>query len=93
MSDEWADAQALVIHHSSFITCHSSLINVNRNRRIFIVVFIFFTVIVALFAIDMASRTTAPWNKRRELERALPTQAQKNSTTTDTLAADTLLTP
>ncbi|MFD2569330.1 hypothetical protein ACFSUS_01715 [Spirosoma soli] len=63
----------------------------NRNRRIFIVVFIVFTAIVALFAIDMARRTTAPWNKRREVERAFPTE--KDGTAVDTMAADTLLTP
>lgn len=63
----------------------------NRNRRIFIVVFIVFTTIVALLAIDMARRTTAPWNKRREVERALP--GSKSGTAVDTMAADTLLTP
>ena len=63
----------------------------NRNRRIFIIVFVVFTTIVALFAIDMASRTTAPWNKRRELERALP--VQKDGTAVDTAATDTLLIP
>ncbi|GAB3947872.1 hypothetical protein GCM10028805_20910 [Spirosoma harenae] len=62
----------------------------NRNRRIFIVVFIVFTTIVALFAIDMARRTTAPWNKRREAERALP---PKDGTVVDTMATDTLLQP
>ena len=64
-----------------------------RNRRIFIIVFVVFTAIVALFAIDMASRTTAPWNKHRELERALPTQTPKGGPPVDTLAADTLLNP
>ncbi|GAB3710702.1 hypothetical protein GCM10027592_47640 [Spirosoma flavus] len=63
----------------------------NRNRRIFIIVFIVFTTIVALLAIDMASRTTAPWNKRREVERALP--MPKDGTSVDTVATDTLLTP
>jgi hypothetical protein len=63
----------------------------NRNRRIFIVVFIVFTAVVALLAIDMASRTTAPWNKRRQAERAFP--AGKNSIAIDTLTADTLLIP
>ncbi|UFH52135.1 hypothetical protein [Spirosoma sp. KNUC1025] len=62
----------------------------NRNRRIFIVVFVVFTTIVALLAIDMASRTTAPWNKHKELERALPA---KDGTVVDTAAADTLLEP
>lgn len=61
----------------------------NRNRRIFIIVFIAFTTLVALLAIDMARRTTAPWNKRREVERALPGR------TNDTLVVDddTLLNP
>lgn len=63
----------------------------NRNRRIFIVVFVLFTVIVALLTIDMARHTTAPWNKRREVERAFP--VEKDGTAVDTLAADTLLTP
>lgn len=62
----------------------------NRNRRIFIIVFVVFTTIVALFAIDMARRTTAPWNKHRELERALPA---KDGTAVDTAATDTLLAP
>jgi hypothetical protein len=63
----------------------------NRNRRIFIIVFIAFTTLIALLAIDMASRTTAPWNKRREVERAFP--ADKDGTAVDTLAGDTLLIP
>jgi hypothetical protein len=63
----------------------------NRNRRIFIIVFVVFTTIVALFAIDMASRTTAPWNKRKQLERALPGAA--DGTAVDTAATDTLLMP
>lgn len=44
----------------------------NRNRRVFILVFLVFVLVVVIFAIDMASRTTAPWNKRKQLERALP---------------------
>jgi hypothetical protein len=63
----------------------------NRNRRIFIIVFIVFTSVVALLAIDMASRTTAPWNKRREVERAFP--AGKDGAAVDTMGADTLLIP
>lgn len=63
----------------------------NRNRRIFIIVFVVFTTVVALFAIDMASRTTAPWNKRKQIERALPTEI--DGTAVDTTAADTLLMP
>jgi hypothetical protein len=63
----------------------------NRNRRIFIIVFVVFTTVVALFAIDMASRTTAPWNKRKQIERALPTEV--DGTAVDTVATDTLLMP
>jgi hypothetical protein len=59
----------------------------NRNRRIFIIVFIVFTFIVALLAVDMASRTTAPWNKRKQLERALPGSTVP---TLDSIAVDTL---
>lgn len=61
----------------------------NRNRRLFIVVFIVFTTIVALLAIDMARRTTAPWNKRREVERAF----KRDGTVVDSMAVDTLLAP
>ncbi len=63
----------------------------NRNRRIFIIVFIIFTSIVVLIAVDMGRRTTAPWNKRREAERALP--ASRDGVAVDTMATDTLLTP
>ncbi len=64
----------------------------NRNRRIFIIVFIVFTAVVALLAIDMANRTTAPWNRRRQAERAFPAGG-KNTIAIDTLTADTLLIP
>ena len=63
----------------------------NRNRRIFIIVFVVFTTIVALLAIDMGSRTTAPWNRRRQAERAF--SAGKNDIVIDSLTADTLLIP
>lgn len=63
----------------------------NRNRRIFIVVFVSFTLLVILLTIDMGRRTTAPWNKRRgrEVERAF----ERDATTADSLAADSLLLP
>jgi len=66
----------------------------NRNRRIFIVVFIVFTTVVALLAIDMGRRTTAPWNRRREAERAFDgtNKTKRDGTKADTLG-DTLLTP
>lgn len=60
----------------------------NRNRRIFIVIFILFTTVVALLAIDMARRTTAPWNRRKQLERALPPQ-RADGPLIDTLNLDT----
>ncbi len=43
-----------------------------RNRKLFIIVFIVFVLAVIGLAIDMARRTTAPWNKPKQLERALP---------------------
>ena len=46
----------------------------NRNRRILFIAAAIFTLIVIFVAIDMGRRTTAPWNKRRQLERALPVQ-------------------
>jgi hypothetical protein len=44
----------------------------NRNRRIFIIIFISFTLLVVMLTVDMASRTTAPWNKKKQAVRALP---------------------
>ncbi|GAB2794222.1 hypothetical protein GCM10027275_44130 [Rhabdobacter roseus] len=44
----------------------------NRNRKLFIFIFIGFTLLMAMLALDMARRTTAPWNKPKQLERALP---------------------
>lgn len=61
--------------------------NPNRNRRIFIAVFVFFTLVVALLAADMARRTTAPWNKPKQLNRVLPSALP----TSDSLLLDSLL--
>jgi hypothetical protein len=44
----------------------------NRNRKVFIVVFVLFVALFAYISYDMASRTTAPWNKPKQLKRALP---------------------
>jgi hypothetical protein len=44
----------------------------NRNRKIFIIVFVLFIALFAYISYDMASRTTAPWNKSKQLKRALP---------------------
>ncbi len=58
----------------------------NKNRKIFITVFITFTLVVALFAIDMARRTTAPWNRKKQLERAFVV-----SDASDSLAIDSVI--
>ncbi len=41
-----------------------------RNKKIFISVFLIFTATVLIITIDMAKRTTAPWNKKKEVMRA-----------------------
>lgn len=61
----------------------------NRNRRILFIGALVFTLIVVLFAVDMARRTTAPWNRRRQLERALPPTMQPDGTAIDTSVVDT----
>ncbi len=70
----------------------------NRNKRIFITVFLAFLLVVILITIDMARRTTAPWNKRKQLERALPGQTVRDTnavidgTAIDTTGLDTVKT-
>ncbi|WP_439555751.1 hypothetical protein [Dyadobacter sp.] len=59
----------------------------NRNRRIFIIVFIAFVALFAYISYDMSSRTTAPWNKPKQLNRALPGAAADS----DSLKLDSLL--
>jgi regulatory protein YycI of two-component signal transduction system YycFG len=59
----------------------------NKNRKIFIVVFIIFTLVIALFAIDMARRTTAPWNRKKQLERAFIVSEPTDSVAIDTITA------
>ncbi|MCY7351121.1 MAG: hypothetical protein LH606_10690 [Cytophagaceae bacterium] len=44
----------------------------NRQKKIFLIVALLFTLVVALFTIDMARRTTAPWNKKKQVDRVLP---------------------
>ncbi|KAA6439984.1 hypothetical protein FEM33_09790 [Dyadobacter flavalbus] len=44
----------------------------NRNRNIFVIVFILFVALFAYISYDMSSRTTAPWNRPKQLNRALP---------------------
>ena len=63
-----------------------------RNRRLFIIVFLTFLFVVILITIDMARRTTAPWNRRKQVERVLPgeTQSRVDGTAIDTMGLDTL---
>ncbi|RRB00796.1 hypothetical protein [Larkinella rosea] len=63
----------------------------NKNRRILFTAALIFTLIVVLVAVDMGRRTTAPWNKKRQLERALPTEPDGTAIDTSALdVADTL---
>ncbi|CAG4993583.1 hypothetical protein DYBT9275_01195 [Dyadobacter sp. CECT 9275] len=58
-----------------------------RNRRIFIAIFILFVALFAFISYDMSSRTTAPWNKPKQLNRALPGATPDS----DSLLLDSLL--
>jgi len=59
----------------------------NKNRKIFVVVFILFVALFAYISYDMSSRTTAPWNKPKQLNRALPGALPDS----DSLKLDSLL--
>jgi len=59
----------------------------NKNRYIFIVVFILFVALFAYISYDMSTRTTAPWNKPKQLNRALPGALPDS----DSLKLDSLL--
>jgi hypothetical protein len=61
--------------------------NQNKNRRIFIIVFLLFVALFAYISYDMSSRTTAPWNKPKQLNRALPGATPDS----DSLQLDSLL--
>jgi len=69
-------------------TAHSSLLppalKMNRNRKIFIIASIIFVSIVALIAVDMARRTTAPWNKKKQIVRAFDVTSESDSIAIDT---------
>lgn len=41
-----------------------------RNKRIFFIVFFVFVAVVIALTVDMARRTTAPWNKKKQVIRA-----------------------
>ncbi len=42
----------------------------NKNRRIFRIIFIGFVAIVLWFLYDLSRQTTAPWKKKKQVERA-----------------------
>jgi hypothetical protein len=43
----------------------------NKNRKIFIICFFLFLAIVIGIVINMANQTTAPWNKKKQLDRVI----------------------
>lgn|GEM_PF-643349 len=70
---------------SLILAPHYSLLHfMNRNRKIFIIATIVFVSIVALIAIDMARRTTAPWNKKKQIVRAFDVTTESDSIAVDT---------
>jgi hypothetical protein len=38
----------------------------NRSKKIFLIVAVLFTLVVIAFALDMCSRTTPPWEKKKD---------------------------
>jgi hypothetical protein len=42
-----------------------------KNNKIFKLVFLIFLIGVIIVLVDMARQTTAPWNKKKQLERAI----------------------
>jgi uncharacterized membrane protein len=44
----------------------------NKNGKLFKIIFLGFLALVLFFLYDMSRQTTAPWNKKKQLERALP---------------------
>ena len=43
----------------------------NRNRKIFIACFLIFLATVIGIVVHMASQTSAPWNKKKQLDRVI----------------------
>jgi hypothetical protein len=41
-----------------------------KNNKLFKIVFFIFLIAVIIVLIDMARQTTAPWNKKKQIERA-----------------------
>lgn len=46
----------------------------NKGRKIFRIVFLVFLAVVIFLLIDMARHTTAPWNKKKQIERVIPAE-------------------
>lgn len=65
----------------------------NKNRKIFIVVFIAFLLTMVFLVVDMASRTTAPWNRNKNADgEALPGAVAPGATPfSDPVVLDSLL--
>lgn len=59
----------------------------NNKQKIFIIVLVSFVALFAYISYDMSSRTTAPWNKPKQLKRALPGALPDS----DSLKLDSLL--
>lgn len=53
-----------------FILQKNYTMETNKNRTIFKVIFVLFLALVLFFLYDMSRQTTAPWNKKKQLERA-----------------------
>ena len=43
-----------------------------KNRTIFRTIFLLFLAVVLYILYDMSRQTTAPWNKKKQIERAFP---------------------
>jgi hypothetical protein len=43
-----------------------------KNNKLFKIIFLLFVASIIAILIDMARQTTAPWNKKKQLERAMP---------------------
>ncbi len=44
----------------------------NRQKKIFFIGLLIFTLAVIAITVDMARRTTAPWNRKKTIDRVLP---------------------
>ena len=71
----------------------------NKNKKTFIVVFVIFLLTIIFIVVDMANRTTAPWNRNKNpAGEALPGAVApgalplSDSVVLDSLVPDTLTT-